>query len=222
MRRRPSNWNGLVTTPTVSAPSSRAIRAITGAEPVPVPPPIPAVTNTISASDRISRMRSSSSSAALRPISGLPPVPRPRVISSPICMRSGAWLFCSAWMSVLTAMKSTLRSPTLIMWLTALPPHPPAPITLILAPGSGLLTNSIITDPPPPPTGKVCCPLNLLFRRLLKRSPLPNRQVASAAVRAGPLFQLHFQFRPPRSDAAAGRPPSCTSASSILRAVPSG
>src|ERR1022692_4338214 len=39
-------------------------------------------------------------------------------------------------MSVFTAMKSTLRSPTLIMWLTALPPHPPAPITLILAPGS--------------------------------------------------------------------------------------
>src|ERR1700722_1997642 len=69
-------------------------------------------------------------------------------------------------MSVFTAMKSTLRSPTLIMWLTALPPHPPAPITFILAPGSGVLTNSIITDPPTPPTGKVCCPVKLFSRFL--------------------------------------------------------
>ena len=38
-----------MTTPTVSAPSSRAISAITGAAPVPVPPPMPAVTNTMSA-----------------------------------------------------------------------------------------------------------------------------------------------------------------------------
>ena len=66
------------------------MRAITGAEPVPVPPPIPAVTNTISASASTSRRRSSSSSAALRPISGLPPVPRPRVSICPICSRIGA------------------------------------------------------------------------------------------------------------------------------------
>ena len=59
---------------------------MTGAEPVPVPPPIPAVTKTISASPSTSRRRSSSSSAALRPISGLPPVPRPRVNCCPICM----------------------------------------------------------------------------------------------------------------------------------------
>ena len=45
----PSKPNGLVTTPTVSAPQSRAIWAITGAAPVPVPPPMPAVTNTMSA-----------------------------------------------------------------------------------------------------------------------------------------------------------------------------
>src|ERR1039457_1235504 len=118
-------------------------------------------------------------------------------------------------MSVFTAMKSTLRSPTLIMWLTALPPHPPAPITLILAPGSGLLTNSIITDPPPPPTGKACCPINFLLRRLLKRSPSPNRQVATAAARAGRFFPRRCHFRPPRSGTAAVPPPPCTSASSV-------
>ena len=44
----PSNLNGSVTMPTVSAPSSLAIRATTGAAPVPVPPPSPAVTKTMS------------------------------------------------------------------------------------------------------------------------------------------------------------------------------
>ena len=41
-RREPSKPNGRVTIPTVSAPTSRAIRATTGAAPVPVPPPAPA------------------------------------------------------------------------------------------------------------------------------------------------------------------------------------
>ena len=44
----PSNLNGVVTMPTVSAPSSRAIFATTGAAPVPVPPPRPAVMKTMS------------------------------------------------------------------------------------------------------------------------------------------------------------------------------
>ncbi len=47
MRRLPSNVKGLVTTPTVRMPCSRAARAITGAAPVPVPPPMPAVMNTM-------------------------------------------------------------------------------------------------------------------------------------------------------------------------------
>ena len=47
-RRLPSKRNGLVTMPTVSAPTSRASRAITGAAPVPVPPPAPQVTKTMS------------------------------------------------------------------------------------------------------------------------------------------------------------------------------
>ena len=51
MRRRrwPSKWKGLVTTPTVRMPISRAICAMTGAAPVPVPPPMPAVTKHICA-----------------------------------------------------------------------------------------------------------------------------------------------------------------------------
>ena len=48
-RRRPSNENGRVTTPMVSAPSAFATSAMTGAAPVPVPPPLPAVMNTMSA-----------------------------------------------------------------------------------------------------------------------------------------------------------------------------
>ena len=47
-RREPSKPNGLETMPTVSAPSSRAMRATTGAPPVPVPPPSPAVMKTMS------------------------------------------------------------------------------------------------------------------------------------------------------------------------------
>jgi hypothetical protein len=52
IRRTPSNWNGLVTTPTVRMPMSRAARAMTGAAPVPVPPPMPAVTKTMCAPER--------------------------------------------------------------------------------------------------------------------------------------------------------------------------
>ena len=47
-RRLPSKLNGLVTMPTVSAPTSRARRAMTGAAPEPVPPPAPTATKTMS------------------------------------------------------------------------------------------------------------------------------------------------------------------------------
>ena len=43
----PSKENGFVTTATVNAPISLHISAITGAAPVPVPPPNPAVMNTM-------------------------------------------------------------------------------------------------------------------------------------------------------------------------------
>ena len=57
-RRRPSKVNGRVTTPMVSAPSERAMLATTGAPPVPVPPPSPAVTKTMSAPLRTSSISS--------------------------------------------------------------------------------------------------------------------------------------------------------------------
>ena len=80
IRRLPSNSKGLVTTPTVRAPiSSLAISAITGAAPVPVPPPSPAVTKTMSAPFSASLMSSRLSAAAPPPISGLAPAPSPLV-----------------------------------------------------------------------------------------------------------------------------------------------
>ncbi len=76
-RLRPSNLNGLVTTPMVSAPCSRAISAIAGAAPVPVPPPMPAVTNTMSQSSSSlvssSRVSSAASRAAHRVAAGAQP-----------------------------------------------------------------------------------------------------------------------------------------------------
>ena len=77
MRRVPSNSNGLVTTPTVRMPISRATRATTGAAPVPVPPPMPAVTNSILVPSKASRIWSSAASAASRPLSGMLPAPKP-------------------------------------------------------------------------------------------------------------------------------------------------
>ena len=59
MRRRPSKLKGRVTTPTVRMPISLAIWATTGAPPVPVPPPIPAVIKTILAPSSILRISSS-------------------------------------------------------------------------------------------------------------------------------------------------------------------
>ena len=108
MRRRPSNSNGLVTTPTVSAPtSSFAISAMIGAAPVPVPPPSPAVTKTMSAPFSASLMSSRDSAAAPAPISGLPPAPRPLVSSWPTPSLMSASAASSACASVLTATNST-------------------------------------------------------------------------------------------------------------------
>ncbi len=83
MRFLPSKMNGLVTTPTVSAPTSRATRASTGAPPVPVPPPMPAVMKIMSEPSRYSLIISWSSNAARRPISGLAPAPKPLVTMPP-------------------------------------------------------------------------------------------------------------------------------------------
>src|SRR5262245_16209835 len=148
-RRFPSKMNGFVTTPTVRQPSSFATRATTGAAPVPVPPPMPAVTKIMSAPPRCSAMRSTSSRAARFPTSGLPPAPRPRVSFSPSWSLTGERLVRSACASVLAARKSTPGSPAAIMVLTALLPPPPTPITLIRAPSMTSTCSPIA----PPPSG---------------------------------------------------------------------
>ena len=85
-----SKRNGFVTTPTVRIPISLEILATTGAAPVPVPPPIPQVTNTISEPFSAAAISSSFSSAAFSPTSGLAPAPSPFVSFSPICKSFGA------------------------------------------------------------------------------------------------------------------------------------
>ena len=132
-RRLPSKRNGRVTTPMVRAPSERAIFATTGAPPVPVPPPSPAVTKTMSAPLRVSSISSAWSSAAWRPVSGFAPAPRPLVSSRPMSSLTSASLMSSACASVFTAMNSTPLRPSSIMRLTALTPPPPTPTTLMTA-----------------------------------------------------------------------------------------
>ncbi len=139
MRRLPSNSKGLVTTPTVRMPISLATRAMTGAAPVPVPPPMPAVMNSICAPAIVSRTRSTASSAAARPASGLAPAPSPLWPSWISC---GALLRCRACASVLAQMNCTPCTPCSIMCSTALPPPPPTPMTRICVPS---LNSSIIS-----------------------------------------------------------------------------
>jgi len=128
-----SNLNGFVTTPTVRIPCSLAIFATTGAAPVPVPPPIPQVTNTISAPLTAADNSSALSSAAFSPISGCAPAPSPFVSFSPICINVGALQSCNACLSVFTPINSTPPIFSSIMRFTALLPAPPTPITIILA-----------------------------------------------------------------------------------------
>ena len=133
LRFLPSKPNGFVTTPTVNAPASRAHSATTGAAPVPVPPPIPAVTKTMSAPCNAFKISSRLSSAASRPTSGFAPAPKPLVAFSPIWMRTGTLVPSNACVSVLATRKSTFSKSLPIIRDTAFPPPPPTPITLIFA-----------------------------------------------------------------------------------------
>src|SRR5216684_2888455 len=133
MRRLPSNANGFVTTATLKAPNSLASEATTGAAPLPVPPPRPAVIKIMSEPSSASIIFSVSSSAALRPTSGLAPAPRPLVSFAPSCSFTGACDSFSACRSVLAVMNSTPSSLARIMRFTALHPPPPTPMTLIFA-----------------------------------------------------------------------------------------
>jgi hypothetical protein len=106
---------------------------MTGAPPVPVPPPSPAVTNTMSAPFSDSFSSSRVSIAAAWPISGFAPAPRPRVTFAPMCTLTSASHIINACASVLTAMNSTPVRPASTMRLTAFVPAPPMPTTLITA-----------------------------------------------------------------------------------------
>ena len=134
----PSKVNGLVTIAITNAPASLAILAITGAAPVPVPPPIPAATKTMLASLTISLIVSALASAAFSPISGSPPAPKPPVIDSPKMILFVALLVERACLSVLATKNSTFWISSSIIRLTALFPAPPTPITTIFAAGSKL------------------------------------------------------------------------------------
>ncbi len=132
-RLRPSKTNGRVTTPTVSASSSRASSATIGAPPVPVPPPSPAVTKTMSAPLSASFSSSRLSCAAAWPTAGSAPAPRPRVAFEPMWIFTSASHIISACASVFTAMNSTPVRPASTIRLTAFVPPPPTPTTLITA-----------------------------------------------------------------------------------------
>ena len=131
-----SKRKGFVTTATVRMSISFAIWATTGAAPVPVPPPIPAVINIMSASLRADAISSLFSSADLSPTSGLLPAPLPRVSFEPIWIFEVAFEFLSAAASVLTAMYSMSEIPESAMQLRAFPPPPPTPITFMFTSGS--------------------------------------------------------------------------------------
>eukprot|EP00967_Tisochrysis_lutea_P017819 scaffold20180_cov28-Tisochrysis_lutea.AAC.1 len=134
--RRPSKTKGLVTMPTVRQPHCLASSAMTGAAPEPVPPPIPAVTKTMSVPAMMASMSAAASIAAARPTAGTPPAPSPRAWFCPSCTVRSASEAESAWMSVLHATYSrnverSTPGPSCTILLMVLPPPPPTPITLI-------------------------------------------------------------------------------------------
>ena len=95
---------------------------------------MPAVRKTMSAPLSASAMAARSRSALSRPTIGSLPAPRP---PSPSWMRFSVLVFDSAWASVLAQMNSKLAMSDEAMWLTALPPAPPTPITLMTVAGWG-------------------------------------------------------------------------------------
>ena len=131
-RLRPSKANGRVTTPTVSAPSSRAISAITGRRRCRCRRPCrrsrtPCRRPSAPPSARRGSRR------GLAADRGSAPAPRPaRDLGADVDLDVGV-AHRSAWASVLTAMNSTPRRPASTMRLTALVPPPPTPTTLMTA-----------------------------------------------------------------------------------------
>ncbi len=127
--------NGNVTIATTIAPASFAISAMTGTEPVPVPPPIPAVRNMRCTPFRRLAISCLLASAAFSPISGKPPAPSPRVSLDPIrIFVIPSSIFFRSWASVLQASSSTPAvTPILESLFIVLLPPPPVPRTAILS-----------------------------------------------------------------------------------------
>jgi len=130
--------NGVVTTATVRIRALFAISATTGAAPVPVPPPMPAVMNNMSRPSRLFAISTRLSSAASRPTSGSAPAPNPLVLFGPSCIFASTPDLSRSCTSVFAAMTRTPlkmsfsdASRACIMRLTALPPAPPMPMTPI-------------------------------------------------------------------------------------------
>ena len=73
------------------------------------------------------------SRAASRPISGLLPAPNPSVRLAPNCILTSAFELFNTCKSVLATINSTPFTPDSTILLTAFPPPPPKPITLIFA-----------------------------------------------------------------------------------------
>jgi len=143
----PSNWNGIVTIPTVKISISFAIFAIIGAAPVPVPPPIPAVIKTILVCTlNICWISWILSAAACAPISGFAPAPKPDVKWAPNWILLGIGLFSSACASVLQITKSTPWICLLYIWFTALLPPPPTPITLMALDCDFGMSNEMLSN----------------------------------------------------------------------------
>ena len=132
IRFLPSQLKGLVTKAIVKIPKSLAICATTGAAPVPVPPPIPAVINNISVLSRALVICSLTSNAAFSPIFGSAPHPSPFVVSTPNCNLFGTSLQLNTCKSVFINQKSTPASLAWNILFTAFPPPPPTPATFIL------------------------------------------------------------------------------------------
>ena len=99
---------------------------------MPVPPPIPAATNNMWLPSNFSAISFIASSAACLPISGLMPAPKPLVLFNPNCILFGHDDICNACASVFAIKKSTPSRFEFIILLTAFPPDPPTPKTVIL------------------------------------------------------------------------------------------
>src|SRR3989338_2504627 len=122
-----SREKGYVTIATTIAPSSFAMRATTGAAPVPVPPPIPAHRNTSWLSPSVCLSISLLASAHFCPTSGKPPAPSPFVMEAPSSTLLFACKFLKCSWSVLIATVVTPFTPILVILSTVLHPPPPTP-----------------------------------------------------------------------------------------------